>query len=80
MTTNLDLNFSELFAPVVFRADFNSFENINATQAWSLFFTGGKEDKTLGFNPQAGLFYTIILLAIVASGIAGTLVFQNLLA
>ncbi len=80
MTNNLDLNSPELFAPIVFRADFNSFKNINATQAWSLFFTGGKEDKTLGFNPQVGLFYTYILLAIVSSGVAGTLVFQNLFA
>lgn len=78
MTTNLDINFPALFTPVVFRADFNSFENINATQAWSLFFTGGKEDKTLGVNPQVGLFYTTILLGIVVSEMVGTIVFQHL--
>ena len=78
MATKLDLNFPELFASVVFRTSFNSFENISATQAWSLFFSGGKENKTFGFNPQVGLFQTTILLSIAASGVAGTLVFQSL--
>jgi hypothetical protein len=32
-----------------------------------LFFTGGKEDKTLGFNPEAGRFFTNVLIAIVVS-------------
>ena len=38
----------DLFAPVIFRSDFNSFTPISGNQAWSLFFTGGKEDKGLG--------------------------------
>jgi hypothetical protein len=52
-----DLNIfknKNLFAPVVFRSNFNNFEKINANQAWSLFFTGGKEDKGLGFEPEFG--------------------------
>ncbi len=52
-----DLNFKspELFGPVVFRSDFNSFKTINASQAWSLFFTGGREDKKLDYNPRISL-------------------------
>jgi hypothetical protein len=30
--------------PVVFRAEFNNFQIINAAQAVSLLFTGGKDD------------------------------------
>ena len=35
----------DLFAPVVFRSDFNNFKPINANQAWSLFFTAGRKIK-----------------------------------
>ncbi len=76
MNQNLDFNSPELFAPVVFRSAFNNFEVINPTQAWSLLFTGGKEDKVL--LAGVGLFYTNVLLAIIASGIAAELVFENL--
>ena len=76
MTTNLDFNSPELFAPVVFRSTFNNFEVINPTQAWSLLFTGGKEDKAL--LAGVGLFYTNVLLALIGSGIAAELVIQNL--
>jgi len=57
----------DLFAPVVFRQDFNSFTPINANQAWSLFFTGGQEDKQLEGSPELGRFFTNLLLAIGAS-------------
>lgn len=77
MITDLDFKNLDLFGPVVFRPAFNNFEAINATQAWSLFFTGGQEDKTLGFSPEAGRFFSTILLAIAASGIAGVLIFQT---
>ena len=60
----------DLFAPVVFRSDFNSFTPISGNQAWSLFFTGGKEDKGLGVNPESGRFFTNALIAI---GVVGGL-------
>ncbi|MBE9223815.1 hypothetical protein IQ215_14030 [Cyanobacterium stanieri LEGE 03274] len=62
------LNNRELFAPVVFRKEFNNFKDINANQAWSLFFTAGKEDKSLGFNPEAGKFFTNTLIGIIITG------------
>ena len=41
MQTDFDIiNNKDLFAPVVFRSDFNQGEQINNNQAWSLFFTG----------------------------------------
>ena len=69
MNADLDIfQNKDLFAPVVFRSTFNKFESINGNQAWSLFFTGGNEDKTLGFNPESGRFFTNVLIAIVVSG------------
>lgn len=77
MKHDLDYNSRELFGPVVFRPDFNSFKTINASQAWSLFLTGGREDKELGSSAQVGLFFTSTLFALVASGVAGTLIFKT---
>lgn len=71
MNADLDiLNNKDLFAPVVFRSDFNKFEPINANQAWSLFFTAGNEDKELGFEPEVGRFFTNLL---IAAGVMGSL-------
>jgi hypothetical protein len=68
MTTDTDFRHSTLFGPVAFRPDFNNFQPINASQAWSLFFTGSNEDKNLGANPETGRFFTNALIAIVVSG------------
>ncbi len=78
MITDLDFQSPELFGPVVFRPDFNSFKTVNASQAWSLFFTGGKEDKQLDSNPRIGLFLTSILLGLGVLGFARTLIMQTL--
>jgi hypothetical protein len=76
MITDLDFKSPELFGPVVFRPDFNSFKTVNASQAWSLFFTGGREDKQLDSNPRIGLFFTSILLGLGVLGFARTLIMQ----
>lgn len=68
----------DLFAPVVFRTDFNNYQPINANQAWSLFFTAGQEDKQLGFNPESGRFFTYLLIAAGAAGSIWGLVFTHL--
>jgi hypothetical protein len=57
-----------LFAPVIFRSDFNDFKSISSNEAWSLFFTAGKEDKELGINPEFGRFFTNTLIAIAVTG------------
>jgi hypothetical protein len=56
-------------APIVFGSDFNNGGLITATQAWSLFFTAGREDKVLGFEAELGRFFTNFL---IAAGVAFT--------
>jgi hypothetical protein len=68
----------DLFAPVIFRSNFNNFEPINGNQAWSLFFSIGNEDKELGFNPEVGRFFTNLLIAVGVVGSIGGGVFTYL--
>ncbi|MFB2768272.1 hypothetical protein ACE1AT_03105 [Pelatocladus sp. BLCC-F211] len=72
--TDVNLTSPSVFSPVVFRSGFNHFEKINATQAWSLLFTGGREDKTLGLSPTVGRFLNLSLIAI--AGILWTFLFR----
>lgn len=52
----------------IFQQDFNTFRTINATQAWSLFFSVSKQDTLLGTNPMVGKYITVGLLgALIAS-------------
>jgi hypothetical protein len=61
------LTTKDLFLPVIFRPDFNSFASINSNQAWSLFFTAGRAEQKLGFNPELGRFFTNLLIASVVT-------------
>ena len=74
--TDVDLTSPSVFSPVVFKPGFNNFEKINATQAWSLLFTGGKEDKAFGFSPTVGRFYNLSLFGIAIAGILWTFLFR----
>jgi hypothetical protein len=76
MQTDFDLRNKDLFGPVAFRPDFNNFEKVSATQAWSLLFTGSREDKVFGFNPEIGRFFNTGLVAIVVTGALWTLIFR----
>lgn len=79
MKTDFNFPSKYMMGPVIFRPDFNSpSEVITANQAWSLFFTGGQEDKALGYNPEYGRFLTNLLMAIAVSGAIGALIFTNL--
>jgi hypothetical protein len=78
MRTDFDFPKTDLLGPVVFRPDFNNFEVISANQAWSLFFTGGQEDKALGRNAELGKFFTNLLIAITVAGSLGGAVFTHL--
>lgn len=79
MRTDFDLpNNKDLFAPVVFRSDFNNKKAIDSNQAWSLFFTAGQEDKTLGFEPEVGRFFTNLLIAVGVTEIIWGVLFSNL--
>lgn len=60
--SDVDLTSPSVLSPVVFRTSFNNFEKINATQAWSLLFTVGKEDKEFGSSPALGRFLNLSLI------------------
>lgn len=80
MQTDFDIiRNKDLFAPVVFRSDFNQGEQISTNQAWSLFFTAGQEDKTLGFQPELGNFFINLLIAVGVTGTIWGLFFSNVL-
>ena len=70
MKTDFDIFANQdLFAPVIFRSQFNNFETLSIDRAWSLFFTGGQEDKVLGFKSELGWFFSNFLVATGATGI-----------
>jgi len=77
MRTDFDFANKDLFGPVVFRPDFNSTQTITANQAWSLFFSAGKEDKRLGFNAEAGKLFNNLLIAIGVSGVVWAAIFTS---
>lgn len=70
MKTDFDFPQKDLIGSVVFRPNFNNFETINANQAWSLFFSAGKDDSKLGRQVELGRFFTNLLIAV---GVTGTL-------
>ncbi len=78
MKTDFDFPTPALLGPVVFRPDFNTPEAVvDVNQAWSLFFTAGREDKILGFNPEVGRFFTHLLVAIGVVGILWVTLFNH---
>jgi hypothetical protein len=77
MKTDFDFPKKDLIGPVVFRPDFNNFETINATQAWSLFFTRGQQDNSLGQGNELGKFFTNVLIAIGVTGSLWATLFRN---
>ena len=56
--------------PTNFSLAFNNFQQITATQAWSMFFSVSKTDSMFGSNPAIGRLLTIALFAaMIASAI-----------
>ncbi len=78
MRTNVSLTNPSLLSPVVFGLSFNNFQKINATQAWSMLFTGGRENKALGLSSTVGRFFNLSLIAIAIAGILWTFLFRLL--
>lgn len=78
MRTDFDFPKKDLLGPVVFRPDFNNFQQLSANQTWSLFFTAGQEDKALGQNAEFGKFFTYLLIALGVAGSIGASIFTNL--
>ncbi|MEN9203301.1 MAG: hypothetical protein Q6J46_07990 [Thermostichus sp. DG02_2_bins_29] len=58
----------------IFTPEFNQFETINATQAWSLFFTVSASDQLFGQNPAVGRYITLALFSGLLTGILNVLV------
>lgn len=77
MITKFNYTASNLFTPVVFRQDFQA-ATINATQAWSLFFSAGQEENLFGENPETGWFFNNLMLGSVAMLVASLLFASNL--
>jgi hypothetical protein len=77
MNTIFNYGGSNLFLPTGFREDFNHFAPINATQAWSLFFTASQADTALGVDSQVGQRFTTIFFAIAISSTIGVLLLQT---
>lgn len=76
MKTDFDIARSYRFVPAtVFNPDFNNSTPITATQAWSLFFTAGRDDAAIGENPELGRVFNSILIAIVVAVALGSFVF-----
>jgi hypothetical protein len=46
----------------IFNPEFNRFQNISATQAWSLFFSASNKDRLLGSDTTTGNYLTFGLL------------------
>ncbi len=60
----------ELGEPVIFQDKFNDHsERLTATEAWSLFFTGGKSENSLGSEPVLGRVATAATVALAAAGV-----------
>ena len=58
----------------IFSPNFNNFENINQTQAWSLFFAFGRNANLLGSNSFNGRFFTLSLTAAVVAAVVEVLI------
>ncbi len=80
MRSDLDFSNKDLFGPVVFRPSFNEEETLTANQAWSLFFTAGRDDNGLGFNAEAGRLFSNLLIAIAVTGVLWGALFTKPLA
>ncbi len=64
-----------VMAPI-FTVEFNQFQVINATKAWSLFFSISQNDNHLGEDPMIGRYLTVGLLGAVVAGIVEVLLSQ----
>ncbi|MFM7887650.1 MAG: hypothetical protein ACKPCM_13380 [Pseudanabaena sp.] len=62
---------------LIFTKNFNKFQAINVTQAWSLFLTGCKKDDSLGKNPMIGKYVTVAILGAVIAQIVEAILMSS---
>jgi hypothetical protein len=53
----------------IFSPNFNNFENISQSQAWSLFFAFGRNSDLFGSGSSNGRFFTLFLTAVVVAAV-----------
>jgi hypothetical protein len=58
----------------IFSPNFNNFENISQTKAWSLFFAFGRNADLLGSGRLNGRFFTLSLTAAVVAAVVEVLI------
>ena len=58
----------------IFSSNFNNFENISQTQAWSLFSAFGRNANLLGSNRLNGRVFTLSLTAAVVAAVVDVLI------
>lgn len=79
MKTDFDIARSYVVAAsaaTVFQPEFNQFEPLTANQAWSLFFTAGRNDTALGDNPLLGQFFNNVLKAVMVAMVVSAFTFR----
>lgn len=79
MKTDFDIVRSYVSAPsavTVFNSEFNDFTPLTSNQAWSLFFTAGRDKTALGSNPELGNFFNNILKAVVVAVVVAAFTFR----
>ncbi|MEA5480036.1 hypothetical protein VB774_20600 [Pseudanabaena galeata UHCC 0370] len=58
----------------IFSPNFNNFENISQSQAWSLFFAFGRNSSLLGSGRSNGRLFTLALTATVVASVVEVLI------
>jgi hypothetical protein len=68
---------SKTTAPI-FNAEFNRFQKINATEAWSLFFSASNKNRLLGSDTKTGNYFTFMLFGGVIAYAIETIIFRSI--
>jgi hypothetical protein len=62
----------------IFSAEFNQFQKINPTEAWSLFFSASNKNQLLGSDNKTGNYFTFALFGGVIAYAIETVIFRSI--
>ena len=62
----------------IFNPEFNHFQKIGATQAWSLFFSASNKDRLLGSDSKTGNYLTFGLLGAAVAYAIEIVIFRSM--
>ena len=68
---------SQTVAPI-FDVEFNQFQRINPTEAWSLFFSASNQNRLLGADAKTGNYFTFGLLGAVVAYAIEIVIFHSI--